>query len=182
MKSTIKIFAVFAMVVGFAVGAKAQTSKAVKASATVQETVTLTPTEVQFGNVQKGTITDVYLDPKGTSHTNIGTVHQVGKLEISGSNNSQLSITWPSSDIQLKNASNDVLHYKVVVNGYNADTPASSSVITTGTGNATLSASGKYFLFIGGYLGTNSGDQKIGSGQATGTYESSDLTFTVEYN
>lgn len=181
MKSTFKIFAIFAMVVGFAVGAKAQTTQAVKASATVQATITLTPTEVQFGNVQKGTTTDVYLNPKGTGHSNIGTENQVGKLEITASNASHLSITWPS-EISLLSGSTP-LFYKIEVNGNTSDAAGSSTLITSGHDNAVTSATGKYFLFIGGNLGTNSGDKKIATTQPNGLYENStDLKFTVEYN
>lgn len=181
MKSTIKIFAILAMVVGFAVGAKAQTTQIVNAHANVQEKITITDkTDVDFGNVQKNTGTKVFLDPQALANQNVATTAVVGKFTINGSS-SAVTVKWPTT-ITLSGPSNSSLDYTTKVVGAAANTIAAQNAaaeLATPAGSQVTLVSGKYYIWIGGSVGDVS--TGIPSSQTNGDY-TGQMTFSVEYN
>ena len=151
-------------------------SATVNASATVLAQLTITKTaDVAFGNVGATTVGPVYIDPLGSAHTYVGSGATVGGLTVSGANSQSVRLSWPAS-ITLTDAGTDVMTYTLKVNGLNANTQASSGMLGLSSGyyDATTSASGKYYLWVGGDLGTL-------ASQAAGVY-SGTASFTVEYN
>lgn len=183
MKSTIKIFAVFAMLVGFTTISKAQTSQVIGASANVQTQITITDkTDVNFGNVQKGTGSPVYLDPQALLNKNVATTAVVGTFTINGSN-SKVTVKWPTTiDLSDGLPTPNTLVYTTKVVGATANTKLDqngAAVLGTPDGTQVTLVGGKYYIWIGGNVGdvTNG----ISSSQANGQYTGS-MTFSVEYN
>jgi len=161
--------------------AQTQANANLPASATVLTALTIHKnTDVKFGNVGATTLGIVYLDPTGAASNYIGTGAQVGVITIAGATGQDIRITWPSY-IDLSHGLNH-LNYVLQVNGYTANTPTSSTPLTSGGSTATTDAtSGNYFLFIGGQLGGSTTTAAALSSQATDTYSGS-APFTVEYN
>lgn len=157
---------------------QAQTANAnVDASATVLTALTITKnTDVAFGNIGATTAGQVYLDPKGlATSTYIGTTAAVGTLTVAGANTQSIRLTWPVS-LSLSDGASHTMTYTLKVNGNAASSQSGSSTLTLGSGysDVTTSGTGAYYLWVGGDLGTP-------SGQATGTYTGT-ANFTVEYN
>lgn len=150
----------------------------VSASATVLTALTITKnTDVAFGKIGATTAGTVYLDPASpsTASTYVGTTAATGSLTVAGANSQSVRLTWPAS-ISLSDGASHTMTYTLKVNGLNASTQASSGTLTLTSGycDVTTSASGGYYLWVGGNLGTL-------SSQATGTYTNT-ANFTVEYN
>jgi hypothetical protein len=105
----------------------------------------------------------------------VGSSAQVGLFTLGGSNSQSVTVSYPSS-LTLDDGSGNDLTFTPDVEGH-ADTQASASDVASGS-QVTLSGTGAYKLWIGGDLGTL-------SGQTTGTYtstnEGTDFTITVEY-
>ena len=149
----------------------------VNASATVLTALTITNNaDVAFGNIGATTVGAVNIDPKTpASSTYVGSTATVGALTIAGANSQSVRLTWPAT-LSLSDGASHTMTYTLQVNGLSANTQGSSSALTLGSGysDVTTSASGKYYLWVGGSLGTL-------SSQATGTYTGT-ANFTVEYN
>jgi hypothetical protein len=158
------------------VQAQSAASANVTATATVLTALTITKnTDVAFGNISATTAGTVYLDPKAAASTYVGTAAAVGTLTIAGSNSQSIRLGWPAT-LSLSDGASHTMTYTLKVNGLNANTQASSTTLTLtgGYSSVTTSASGGYFLWVGGDLGTL-------SSQATGSYTATGA-FTVEYN
>jgi Domain of unknown function (DUF4402) len=146
------------------------------ASATVLTALTITKnTDVAFGNIGATTAGQVYLDPKAAASTYVGTTATVGTLTIAGANSQSIRLTWPPT-LSLSDGASHTMTYTLKVNGLSANTQASSGTLTLTSGyyDATTSAGGAYYLWVGGDLGTL-------ASQVTGTYTGT-ANFTVEYN
>ncbi len=157
------------------VQAQSQANANVGVSATVLTALTITKnTDVAFGNVGATTAGTVYVDPKGVANTYVGTGWAVGTLTVAGANSQSIHLGWPAS-IPLTSGAN-TMTYTLKVNTLNANTQASSTTktLTGGFFDDATSATGGYFLWVGGDLGTL-------SSQATGAYTGT-ANFTVEYN
>ncbi len=163
--------------------AQTQATDNVTATANVLTALSISKiTDVTFGNVSATTAGIVYLNPKGLATSNyVGTTAAVGTLTISGANTQSINIGWPTN-VTLTDGTND-LNYVLEVNGYTANTQASSSVITLTSGYYTTStsASGKYYLWVGGQLGGSGTSPAALSSQTPTTYTLT-FPFTVEYN
>jgi hypothetical protein len=154
---------------------QAQANATANASATVMTALTITKnTDVAFGNVGATTAGQVYLDPKGAASTYVGTTAAVGTLTIAGANSQSIHLGWPAS-VTLTSGVN-TLTYTLKVNGLNANTQASSTTLslTGGYCDVTTAATGGYYLWVGGNIGTL-------ASQVAGAYTGS-ANFTVEYN
>lgn len=165
------------LVVMIAVNVQAQTqaNANVSASASVLTALTITKnTDVAFGNIGATTAGAVTLDPKGVANNYVGSTWAVGTLTIGGANTQSIRLIWPAS-VSLTSGAN-TLTYTLAVNGLNANTQASSSLLTltSGSCSVTTSGTGAYYLWVGGNLGTL-------SSQATGNYTGT-ANFLVEYN
>jgi len=156
--------------------AQTQANATVNASATILAALTITKnTDVVFGNVGATTPGPVYLDPKGLAASNyIGTSAAVGTFTIAAASTQSIHLGWPAT-VQLTAGANH-LTYTLKVNGFTASTQASSTTLslTGGYCDVTTSATGGYFLWVGGDIGTL-------TTQATGAYTGT-ANFTVEYN
>ena len=154
-------------------------STPITATATVLTALTLVKgVDVNFGNVSATTPGVVYLNPNGTS-AYVGTTAAVGTFTIGGANSQSIRLGWPTN-IDLTDGTNH-LNYVLEVNGLNANTQGSSGLLslTGGYVSVSTSASGAYYLWVGGKLGAGSGTAL--SGQTPAVYTNT-ATFTVEYN
>jgi hypothetical protein len=172
-KSTLLLAVLVVLITG---NMQAQVANAnVGATATVMTALTITKnTDVAFGNLGATTPGAVYLNPT-SSGTNayVGTTAALGTVTIAGANTQSIRLGWPAS-ISLTSGGNSMT-YTLEVNGSNTGSKAASSLsLTGGYVSVTTSAAGAYNLWVGGSLGTL-------SGQATGTYTGT-ANFTVEYN
>ena len=132
-------------------------------------------TDVAFGNVSATTTGPVYVDPKGLAlSTFVGASAAVGTITIAAANTQSIHLGWPAT-VSLTSGAN-TLTYTLKVNGFTANTQASSTTLalTGGYCDVTTSGTGGYYLWIGGNIGTL-------TTQATGAYTGA-ATFTVEYN
>ncbi len=153
-----------------------QESAIATVDATVLANLTITKnTDVDFGNIP-ATGTPI-LDPKGASHTDVGSRATVGVFTITGSASTQISITYPATNT-LGNGTT-TMTFTTDIEGH-ADTQASAADVASGT-QVTIGAAGSYKFWLGGNLGTL-------SSQATGTYASDnatngggDFTLAIEY-
>ncbi len=163
--------------------AQTQANANIGASATVLTALTITKnTDVAFGNVGATTAGIVYLDPKGIATSNyVGASAGVGTFTIAGANTQSIKVGWPTN-IDLTDGTNH-LNYVLDVNGYTANTQASSGLLTLTSGyvSVTTSGTGGYFLWVGGQLGGSGTSAAALSSQAATTYNGT-ANFTVEYN
>ena len=161
------------LVVLVAGNAQAQSAN-VSVGATVAAALSISKTaDVAFGNLSATTAGQVYLSPTGTGSTYVGVTAAVGALHIGGAGSTSIRLGWPTTVTLTGPAA---LTYTLKVNGLNANTQASSGTLTLSGGyvSVTTGAGGAYYLWVGGDLGTL-------SGQTAGSYTGS-AAFTVEYN
>jgi hypothetical protein len=162
------------LVVMVAVNVQAQNVN-VGATATVTTALSITKgTDVAFGNIGATTPGVVTLDPKMAANAYVGATAAVGTVTLGAANTSSIRLVWPAT-VSLTSGANTIT-YTLAVNGFNANTQASSTglTLTSGSCSVTTSATGGYYLWVGGNLGTL-------STQATGSY-SGTANFSVEYN
>lgn len=96
-----------------------------------------------------------------------------GKFTIQGTAGKAVTITWPVS-AQLNSGGNHMT-WTLAVSGANADAGARGGVTVGGTTTSpNLSGTGYYYLWVGGDLGSL-------SGQAAGIYNGT-ANFVVDYN
>jgi hypothetical protein len=163
------------------VQAQVQTTN-IQATATVLTAITLTKgVDVDFGNVSATTPGVVYLNPNGTS-AYVGTTAAVGTFTIAAANSQSIRLGWPTN-VTLTDGTNN-LNYVLEVNGYTANTQGSSALLTLTGGykSVTTSASGAYFLWVGGKLGGSGTSPAALSSQTPAIYTLATIPFTVEYN
>ncbi len=152
MKSTIKIFAVFAMVVGFAVGAKAQSAVPadITANANVQTQLTVVEQQsLEFGTVNNKSGETKTISVAGVASSSGGAVAQTGVRQgigkITRSGDAQITyvlssvptVLKPSSGTSELPISNFTTAYSSTISGAQTAGNATVSLPTTvaGTGN-----------------------------------------------
>jgi hypothetical protein len=154
----------------------------ITATATVLSALTLTKgVNVDFGNVSATTPGIVYLNPNGTS-AYVGTTAAVGTFTIAGASSQSIRLSWPAN-VTLTDGTNN-LNYVLEVNGYTANTQASSILLTLvgGYKSVSTSASGGYYLWVGGQLGGSGTSPAALLNQVAAIYTLTTIPFTVEYN
>jgi hypothetical protein len=169
-----KIVAFIAVIfmLGAVTVAQSQENEDVTATCTVIGALTLTlDNNVDFGNVSATTAGTVYLDPTEQANTYCGATADAGEFTISGEASTGMTVTWPGS-VVLSNGT-DNLTYTLEVNGLDNDNQTGSSEITS-PASITSSATGFYYLWVGGDVGQL-------ATQPAGSYTNT-ATFTVEYN
>jgi hypothetical protein len=131
--------------------------------------------DIDFGNVSASSTP--ILDPTGASHVDVGTQFSVGEFALAGAAGSQLNIEYDAS-VTLGDGTSNTLTFTPAVAGH-ATTQGSATPVASGS-QVTLDGSGDYILWVGGNLGTLSGQTPAvySSGAANG---SGDFTLTVEY-
>lgn len=188
MKNLLKVAVVAVLSLGFGVAANAQdavtnvTNTTMNAEAKVLAALVLTAEQtVNLGNLSSSTPGDIVLDPKGVSNGNTGTSAEQGIFKLTANAGSSVKFGWPKS-IELLEATDPSKKMVFTLNVFGGATEvaANSALMTTvsaGTNweaDASVAASGLYYLFVGGSI------PKL-TGQTTGDYSGSAL-FTVEYN
>ncbi|MCF7824531.1 MAG: DUF4402 domain-containing protein [Candidatus Marinimicrobia bacterium] len=151
------------------------------ASATVDAVVNAALTLANTATVDFGTIpatSTPIIDPKGASHTDVGTGVQVGTFTVTGNASSQITVTYDATST-LGNGT-ATMTFTPDLEGH-ATTQASAANVNSGS-QVTLDGSGNFLFWLGGNLGTL-------SSQATGTYATDNATngggdwnLYIEYN
>ena len=145
--------------------------------AVVLANLTLTNTAtVNFGNVAS-TSTPV-IDPKGASHSDVGSGVQVGTFSLSGPASTSITVTYDAT-ATLGDGGSATMTFTPDLEGH-ADTQGSALDVASG-GTVTTNGSGAYLFWLGGTLGSLSG-QTPGTYASDETNGSGDWELTVEYN
>lgn len=175
MKTLKNIFAIAILsVVTFSASAQTFESANLTANAVVKTALSITNNSaLSFGNISATTDGAVVVDPNGTSHAYVGETMTVGKFTIAGANSTSIEINWPTTLTLSNGTPADDMTLTFDVSGHTSDASASSSTITS-PADVTTSASGAYFVYVGGSLG-------VLTGKTAGTYTGT-TAFTVEYN
>jgi len=155
----------------------AQETASATVDAVVMTALTLANTaSINFGNVP-ATSTPI-LDPKEASHTDVSTGAAVGTFAVTGNASTQITVTFDAT-ATLGDGTN-TMTFTPDLEGH-AATQGSAADVTTGS-QVTLDGSGDFLFWLGGNLGSL-------SGQATGTYASDngangggDWNLNIEYN
>ncbi|MFZ1082532.1 MAG: DUF4402 domain-containing protein [Candidatus Kryptoniota bacterium] len=164
-----KLFVSALVVLGFTSLVSAQTSGNVGANIAVTIKQALSITELgtlNFGTAYPGyTVTPV--DPQSASPSSIPV------FTIAGEANTPVSVTW-SPSLNLVNGSNNV-PFEPTVAGNSSNTQVGSSVLASGTANATLSGVGSgnfgnYYLWLGGNINSGTALPALPSGTYSGTF------------
>lgn len=153
------------------------------AFADVAAALTIQPVEdIMFGQVGANTPGVVYLDPKGVANNYVGVSAQVGTLEITAANSSSIQLSW-NANISMLNTSSQPMNYipKVYGNPNNLQSGSTELVLVGGKVSIAASATGHYYLWVGGALGGTGTSPAALSSQAVGDYMGT-LTFSVVYN
>jgi len=179
MKNIFKSLMIVVLFVGLGSSAFAQTGENanITANATVLTALSITgEVDMDFGNISATTGGDVYLDPIGAASTYVGTFAVEGEFTITGANNTSLLISWEDAVTMTETVTGTAtMNLDVAISGSDADTQLASTLLVTPAGTSrTTSATGTYYLWAGGSLGTL-------NSQTTGTYEGT-VTVTVAYN
>ena len=179
MKNIFKSLMIFVLFVGLGSSAFAQTGENanITAHATVLTALSITgEVDMDFGNISATTGGDVYLDPIGAASTYVGTFAVEGEFTIAGANSTSLLISWEDAVTMTETVTGTAtMNLDVAISGSDADTQLASTLLVTPAGTSrTTSATGTYYLWAGGSLGTL-------NAQDTGTYEGT-VTVTVAYN
>ena len=148
--------------------AKAQviTGKTAQASVTttVQTALTLTKSQdVKFGAISA--TSSPVLDPKGVStSTDVGSTAQVGVFDITGANSANVIVNY-DANVTLSDGTpaDDITFTPNVIGDKLSTNQSSASTIINGAAVALDGTAGTFTLWVGGNLGTL-------SGQATGNY------------
>lgn len=188
MKNTTKILGAIMLVAAFSTGAFSQNVEAeLTARANVLNALTITmDQDVDFKMISATTPGVVRINPDGTG-SYIGQGATSGKLTISGAQDSQVLITYPSGVYLIGNERYNSLAYSMHVFG-SVENNVEESLEMTYEGNPAIdllrnlsSTDGKYYLFVGGSLGGSIGNPEPLTNQAVGEYTGS-VTFEVRYN
>ena len=157
--------------------AQAQANDDVDVTATVTSSLAIsTSADAAFGTLLATTGGAVVLDPQGTAHANCGAGAAAGRLDISGGNSLSVHLGVPPT-IALSNGATGTMTLTVAVSGDGSSANQATSTDLSPSGgyvDVTTSASGGYYVWVGGSLGTLTA-QETGSYTGTGN-------FTVEYN
>jgi hypothetical protein len=181
MKKSLSLFSILALTFAFSGNAFAQD---VKASATIVQSISYPSSgkqDMNFGQIVADQISnDPTLDPTGSSSHDVGTSHQIGKLEIDASAGSSLNISFKTANgNKLENTDDNTKKLTFTPNykGSSSSSPTTYDALSAGgsTGVTADGTSGKYYIFLGGNL-----DKSEVSGADDGTYEGT-ITVTADY-
>lgn len=138
--------------------------------------------DVMFGQVGATTPGVVYLDPKGIVNNYVGVSAQVGTLHITGENTASIQLSW-NPNISMLNAGSLSMNYipKVFGSPNNVQSGATELVMVGGRVTIVTSATGHFYLWVGGALGGTGTTASALSNQAAGDYMGT-VTFAVVYN
>lgn len=188
MKSTIKIFAVFAIVLGFAMGAKAQTAtpitNSIKGKAEVMAAITVAgTTPLDFKNVTGGNNKTIGFNDAVTGTQTGGETTGVFTVTKGASTKVTLTLALPGN---LKNGSNNlkIEDYtgRLRIGTAASPTATASWDLTTTTTPISTDATGNLAFFTASsFLVDLGATVKPISTQADGSY-SEDITLSVVYN
>ncbi|MEX0778430.1 MAG: DUF4402 domain-containing protein [Balneolales bacterium] len=176
MKDLFTALFTLALVIGGFNVAGAQVVSDVNVSANVLATLGIsTESNINFGNISD--TSEPVIDPNNDTHNDLGTVFSIGRVDISGGNDAEVTITFNNSATLKGNGDPDNTMT------FNLDIVGDSEVENQGTATAVasgdqenLSGSGAFYLWLGGNLG-NLEDQ------AADDYSSDEpITVSVEYN
>jgi len=176
MKTLKNIFAIAILsVIALGVNAQTHANANMSAGATVLSQLTITKnTDVNFGNISSTTPGAVVMNPKTASNdAYLGESATKGKLTIAAANTTSIEINWAPTVTLTNGTPAQDMTLTLDVYGNTTDAAGSSTGITS-PANVTTSASGAYFIYVGGSLGTL-------ASQTAGTYTGT-ANFTVEYN
>jgi hypothetical protein len=188
MKNTIQLFCAVMLTAIFSMNTFSQNVETdMNARANVLSALTITKNQdVDFKMISATTPGVVQINPNGTG-SYIGQGATPGRLTISGSQESEVLISYPSGVILTANEGATSLAYSMHVFGA-VDNNAEESLEMTLEGSAGVDiprtlcvTQGNYYLFVGGSLGGSIGNPEALSSQAIGEYTGS-LTFEIRYN
>ncbi|MCF7826366.1 MAG: DUF4402 domain-containing protein [Candidatus Marinimicrobia bacterium] len=174
MKKVTMILAImiFAMA-GTSVYAGDQAAASVEA--VVQANLSLTAVDsVNFGTLQP-TSTPI-IDPTGSSHTDV-TSPTVGSFDLTGANDQVVTIT-EGGNVTLGDGNSHTMTFTPDLFGKASDDASTSSAVG---GTVTLSATGTYFFWLGGDLGTLTNQVAGSYSSEVGSGGSGSWTLDVEY-
>jgi hypothetical protein len=181
MKSTIKIFVVFAMVLSFAIVSKAQTNSdndKILGKATIIQAMNVTKQiDLNFGIVSQGSNKTIGLSNDVTGLPNQGT-QTTGRFLVSAAPTTSVKLTFTTPGNLVKGSDN--LTIDTYTYGYgNTNDGSTATTFTGGTKDVTFPTNivetvNGIYVFIGGTV-------KPSGTQAPGEY-SADITLTATYN
>lgn len=149
-------------------GAIAQVNSSVAVSATVEQALTLTPTNVVFGNIQAATVARIKAggDDATTTEVNIGAAASTGALQIEGSSTVNVTVSWAAGELRDADEANPTAFTPIVFNGASA----------ISSGDAITITGGDLSLGVGGELAaiTNAGVYSTANADTP-------VVFTVQY-
>ncbi|MBN2732064.1 MAG: hypothetical protein JXR26_06525 [Balneolaceae bacterium] len=182
MKTFLKIGCHLILIAGFIFVSSLQVqaqSADVNVAANVKAAINLTKNlDVNFDDISASS--SPVLDPNG-SNQDVNTAATSGKLtvDISVSNAQDIQVSWDQTSVTLGDGSSATMTFTPDVSGNTTDDAGTSTDITNGA-NVQTSGSGDYFIYVGGNLGSLSG-QTAGSYSSSNANGSGDLTVTVVY-
>lgn len=183
MKTFLKFGCHLMLITGFILVSSLQVqaqSADVNVAANVKAAINLTKNlDVNFDDISA--TSSPVLDPNG-SNQDVNTAASSGKLTvgISGASTAQdVQVSWDQSSVTLGDGSSATMTFTPDISGNTTDDAGTSTDITNGA-NVQTSASGDYFIYVGGNLGSLSG-QTAGSYSSSNSNGSGDLTVTVVY-
>lgn len=121
----------------------AQVNANVAVTATVEQALTLTPTNVAFGNIQASTVARIKAGASDvtTTEVNIGAAASTGALQIQGSSSVNVTVSWAAGTLRDALEANPTTFTPIVFNG--ASAISSGDAITITGGNLTLGVGGE---------------------------------------
>ncbi len=187
MKNLVKLFLLVVLTTAISANMFAQDeSDDITVSAVVLAPLTITKnTDVDFKNISATTPDIVRMTPGATPvYAYTGNGATMGKFTIGAANSTQILISYDAGEVLMSGT--DELEFSVHVFGHTSDDMSASSALTAegiagDDVNTTTSASGAYFLYVGGALGGSIGAPAALNGQAQGSYTGT-MTFEVKYN
>ncbi len=177
MKTSIKLFAIALVLLGFGVSGNAQSNSATAtATGTLVSALTISGGgTLSFGRIVAGTGGTVVVPgiaaPTRTSALGLagGTVTSAG-FTISGADGSQFVVTLPSAAVRVNHTDNTNF---MEVTAFSCDVAAAGTAVAGTTANSTLTGTTRTF-YVGATLNVKTGDP-------TGTYTSATFPVTVSY-
>ncbi len=189
MKSTIKIFAIFAMVVAFAVGAKAQVTKDITGKATVMAQITMgTPTALDFKNVTPNNAKTVSVTGVVAPATTATGGETAGSITINKGPSTQVTLKFTVLPPYLTTGTGSTAATQLIIDSYVARlrttdaTPATAAWASPGTDITTDSGTDHSAFFAATSFAVDLGATvRPIEGQTAGYYTGT-ITLSAEYN
>lgn len=168
MKKVLLLITIFAITATSNLMAQAN----VNVTADVLAALTLVPTPVQFGTIEAGTAS--YIQANGddnTPETNLGSTAAAGALQIQGSAEEDVTVSWTNGTLTDSGGLNPATFTPTVY--------LTTTEVSSGATNVTLTL-GDITLDIGGSLEAVTGTGAY-STVSTGDYAGTPVAFTVSY-